>query len=494
MIGISSISRMLAFALTTTLLAGSARLQDKPPSTTPGSQPGQGTTPPAGSTTPPAGQQPTTPPPAQQPTTPPAAPATKPPAGQAATTPPPGQAATTPSEAKPGEKGGDKAPFKPEELEQILAPIALYPDDLLSQILMATTYPLEIVEADRWVKKNKSLKGDAAAKALEKEDWDPSVKSLVNLPDVLSLLSEKLDWTQKLGDAFIGQQKEVMDTIQKMRQKAKDAGKLETNENQKIEVKTEGTTEVIVIQSAQPNTVYVPVYNPTVVYGTWAYPSYPPYPYYPPAYGVGMGLAVGFAWGYAWGHCNWGGGDVDIDINRNTNINNNIDRDKYKNRQQGDRGQGGRDGQGGRGGQGGQSKFKHDPSHRQGVPYRDSKSASQFGGRSQGQAAQARESYRGRSQSPSAGTADRGAASGRGGSGAGSRPSAGTSNRASTGASTRGGSSTRSSSGLSGVSSGGRAATSSSSRGRSSLSSSGGGRSGGGGGRGGGGRGGGGRR
>ena len=483
MIGNSSISRMLALALTTTLLAGSARLQDKPaggqqpPTTPPASQPAQGT--------PPAGK------PA---TTPPASPQATPPAGQQAT-PPAGQPATPSTEAKPGEKGGDKAPFKAEELEQILAPIALYPDDLLSQILMATTYPLEIVEADRWVKKNKSLKGDAAAKALEKEDWDPAVKSLINLPDVLGMLSEKLDWTQKLGDAFIGQQKEVMDTVQKLRQKAKDAGKLETNQNQKIEVKTEGTTEVIVIQSAQPDTVYVPVYNPTVVYGTWAYPSYPPYPYYPPAYGVGMGIAVGFAWGYAWGHCNWGGGDVDIDVNRNTNINNNIDRDKYKNRQQGDRGQGGRDGQGGRGGQGGQSKFKHDPSHRQGVPYRDSKSASQFGGRSQGQAAQARDSYRGRSQSPSAGTADRGAASGRGGSSAGTRPSAGTSNRGGSGATTRGsGSSSRSSGGLSGVSSGGRAATSSSSRGRSSLGSSGGSRGGGGGGRGGGGRGGGGGR
>ncbi len=455
MIGISSISRMLAFALTTALLAGTARLQDKPaqqpPSTPPGSQPAQGTTPPA---------------------------------GQPPTTTPAGQPATTPPAAKPGDKGGDKPPFKPEELEQILAPIALYPDDLLSQILMATTYPLDIVEADRWVKKNKSLKGDAAAKALEKEDWDPAVKSLINLPDLLGMLSEKLDWTQKLGDAFIGQQKEVMDTIQKLRTKAKDAGQLSTNENQKVEVKQEGTTQVIVIESAQPNTVYVPVYNPTVVYGSWAYPAYPPYPYYPPAYGVGMGIAVGFAWGYAWGHCNWGGGDVDINVNRNTNINNNIDRDKYKNRQQG---------QGGRGGDSG--KFKHDPANRKGVPYRDSKTASQFGGRSQGQAAQARESYRGRSQSPSAGTSNRGGAS------AGTRPSAGTSNRGSSGASSRPsagtsnrGSSTRSSGGLSGVSSGGRAATSSSSRGRSSLGSSGGGSRSGGSRGGGGGRGGGGRR
>src|SRR4030043_259767 len=108
------------------------------------------------------------------------------------------------------------AKFKQEELDQMLAPIALYPDSLLTQVLMASTYPLEIVQADRWAKQNKDMKGDALAKALEAQSWDPSVKSLVNFPQVLAMMSEKLDWTKKLGDAFLAQQKDVMGTIQKL--------------------------------------------------------------------------------------------------------------------------------------------------------------------------------------------------------------------------------------------------------------------------------------
>ena len=177
--------------------------------------------------------------------------------------------------------------FKQEELNQMLAPIAIYPDSLLSQILMASTYPLEIVKADRWAKTNKDLKDEKAAKALEAEPWDPSVKSLVNFPDVLTMLSERLEWTQKLGDAFIGQQKEVMDTIQSLRAKAKAAGNLESTKEQKVEVKQEGSSQTIVIEQANPNVIYVPAANPTVVYGAWPYPAYPPYPYYPPGYAWG---------------------------------------------------------------------------------------------------------------------------------------------------------------------------------------------------------------
>jgi hypothetical protein len=377
--------------------------------------------------------------------------------------------ATTPAPtAAQAPATSDKPAFKQEELEQILAPIALYPDDLVSQILMASTYPIEIVQADRWAKANKALKGDAAAKALEKESWDPSVKSLVALPDLLAMLSEKLDWTQKLGDAFIGQQADVMRVIQQLRGKAKSEGKLDSNEHQKVEVSQEGTTQYITIESSNPNVIYVPVYDPVVVYGTWPYPAYPPYPYYPPAYGVGMGIAVGFAWGYAWGGCNWGHSDVDIDINRNTNINNNIDRGKYKQNT----------------GAGGRGNFKHDPSHRQGVPYRNQASAKQYGGRTTNQAAQARESYRGRTDAgganrASAGTMDR--AGGGAGSGGLDRASAGggsASNRAQS-------SGSRGSSALDGMNRGGQSARASSARGNSSR---------GGGGRGGGGRGGGGRR
>ena len=176
--------------------------------------------------------------------------------------------------APPGIFGqqADQPVFKPEELEQILAPVALYPDSLLAQILMASTYPLEVVQADRWAKQNTTLKGDALTAALEKQPWDPSVKSLVNFPQVLAMMSEKLDWTQKLGDAFLAQQKEVMASVQTLRKRAADAGTLKTTEEQKVIIEQ----ETIVIQSASPQVVYVPAYNPTVVYGTWAYPSYPP--------------------------------------------------------------------------------------------------------------------------------------------------------------------------------------------------------------------------
>src|SRR5215831_954327 len=199
--------------------------------------------------------------------------------------------------------------FKPEEIDALVAPIALYPDDLLSQIFMASTYPLEVVEASRWAKQHQNLKGDALAQALEKQDWDPSVRSLVNFPDVLSKMSEKLDWTQKLGDAFISQQKDVMDAVQRLRAKAEASGNLKTTEQQKVIVEE----KIIKIEPANPQVVYVPTYNPTVVYGAWPYPAYPPYPWYPPGYvfgsmfAFGAGVALGAAWGYAWGNCNWRG-------------------------------------------------------------------------------------------------------------------------------------------------------------------------------------------
>ena len=204
------------------------------------------------------------------------------------------------------------AALKPEELDQVLAPIALYPDSLVSQILMAATYPLEIVQADRWAKQNASLKGDALAKALEAQDWDPSVKSLVNFPQVLTMMSEKLDWTQKLGDAFLEDQKPVLDTIQSLRAKAQASGNLKTTKEQTVIVEE----KIIKIEPANPQVIYVPTYNPTVVYGAWPYPAYPPYAYYPPGYVAGSafwfaaGVGLGMAWGYAWGNCNWGGGDV----------------------------------------------------------------------------------------------------------------------------------------------------------------------------------------
>jgi len=248
--------------------------------------------------------------------------------------------------------------FKQEELDQLVAPIALYSDSLLGQVLIASTYPLEIVQADRWARANKSLKGDPLTAALEKQDWDPSVKSLVNFPQVLSMMSEKLDWTQRLGDAFLAQQKDVMETIQKLRFKANEAGNLKTTQEQKVVVQE----KVIVIESPSPEVIYVPSYNPVYVYGPWPYPAYPPYPVYPAGYvaataavSFAAGVAVGAAWGYAWSNCNWNHGDVNINVNQNNSINNNINRDKYSQKP----------------GQGGSGTWQHDPDHRKGVSYRD---------------------------------------------------------------------------------------------------------------------------
>jgi hypothetical protein len=176
--------------------------------------------------------------------------------------------------------------FKPEELVQLVAPIALYADALLAQILMASTYPLDIVSAARWVKANPNLKDQALENALQAQIWDPSVKSLVAFPQVLTMLNEKLDWTQKLGDAFLAQQKDVMDTVQRLRAKAQAQGNLITTSQQKVIVEQPAgsQTTVVKIEPASPQVVYIPTYNPTVVYGGWPYPAYPPYAYYPPGY------------------------------------------------------------------------------------------------------------------------------------------------------------------------------------------------------------------
>ncbi|MEI6153023.1 MAG: DUF3300 domain-containing protein [Deltaproteobacteria bacterium] len=285
---------------------------------------------------------------------------------------------------------GSQSPtvFKAEELEQILAPIALYPDSLLTQILMASTYPLEIVQADRWANQNKNTKGDALAKALEAQPWDPSVKSLVNFPQVLAMMSEKLEWTRKVGDAFLAQQKDVMGTVQKLRAKAQASGNLKTTKEQVVKVEK----EVIIIEPASPQVVYVPAYNPTVVYGAWAYPAYPPYPVYPPGYvattaafSFMAGAAVGAAWGYAWGNANWHGGDVNVNVNQNNSINNNINRDKYANQYQG-KGQG----------QGGQGQWQHDSSHRGGVAYKDQGTAQKYNKGASTNDARSRDAYRGK--------------------------------------------------------------------------------------------------
>jgi len=219
------------------------------------------------------------------------------------------------------------AKFRQEELDQMLAPVALYPDSLLAQILMAATYPLEVVQADRWVKANRNLKGDPLNDALDKKDWDPSVKALVPFPQVLSMMSEKLEWTQTLGDAFLDQQDEVMNTIQQLRTKAQAAGNLRDTDEQRVTV----GDGAIMIEPAQPEVIYVPAYDPTLVYGPWWYPAFPPFFFLPPPrvvvfgrIGFWTGVRVGRAWGHGWGHWDWRNHYVNVNVNRQININRNI--------------------------------------------------------------------------------------------------------------------------------------------------------------------------
>jgi hypothetical protein len=292
------------------------------------------------------------------------------------------QASPPAQSAAPPPSQSDQQLLRPEELDALVAPIALYPDALLAQILMASTYPLEVIEAERWVTANKSLKGDALKAAVDKQSWDDSVKSLVATPSVLDMMSDKLDWTQKLGDAVLAQQPDVMDAIQRLRQKAQANDKLTSNQQQTVSTEQQDGKQVIVITPAQPNTVYVPYYNPAVVYGQWPSPAYPPYYWPPPAY-IGAGiLATGLAFGagyalgrwagggYWGGGMNWGGNN--INVNRNVNINN-INR-------------------------GGGNNWAHNPAHRQGVRYNNANVAQKFGGNRSAVAggAQNRLDFRGR--------------------------------------------------------------------------------------------------
>jgi hypothetical protein len=282
-------------------------------------------------------------------------------------------AARTAAAAEPQDpaSAGASSSFTAEQLEQIVAPIALHPDSLLAQILMASTYPLEIVEAYRWQQKNAGLKDKALEEALKDQDWDPAVKSICGLPSVLKQMNDSLDWTQDLGDAFLGQKEELMKTVQAMRKKALEAGNLKSSEQQKVS--QEG--DIVVIESTKTEVVYVPTYYPTAVYGAWSYPYY----YYPPMYppypagGLMFGFAVGVAWGGCWSNCNWGGNDIDIDIN---NQNNFIDRTENTNRRQEvkDRAGTGKDRAGNKG------TFQHDPGHRKGANYKNPQTAQKFGG------------------------------------------------------------------------------------------------------------------
>jgi len=267
--------------------------------------------------------------------------------------------------------------LKPEALDALVAPIALYPDTLLSQILMASTYPLEVVQAERWVEANKKLKGDELKSAVDKQGWDDSVKSLVATPSVLEMMNSKLDWTQKLGDAVLAQQPDVMDAIQRLRTKAQANKKLESNQQQNVTVKQQDNKQVIVIEQKDPNTVYVPYYNPSVVYGGWPYPTYPPYYFPPPGYIAGGLLATGLAFGagYALGSWASGGNYWNSSVNWN---NNNININNPGNRP------------------GGGNNWQHRPEHRQGVRYGNADVRQKFGNNDLRAGAGNRMDFRGR--------------------------------------------------------------------------------------------------
>ena len=269
--------------------------------------------------------------------------------------------------------------FSQQDLDQLLAPIALYPDNLLAQIFMASTYPLEVVQAARFVKAYPNVTGKALEDAMAQVSWDPSVKSLTAVPQVLQQMNDKLDWLQKLGDAFLAQQKDVLATVQSLRAKAVAAGNLKSSEQQAVKTETQDGQTIYIIESTKEEVVYVPIYNPYVAYGTWWYPpSYPPYYMYPPAYvypphvAFTAGIIVGAA---IWGNCNWHGGGVYVNVNHynsynRTNINN--------------------------------GSWNHNVDHRGGVAYADQNVARQYNRGGDMQSAQARDNYRGRADSGNA--------------------------------------------------------------------------------------------
>ena len=310
--------------------------------------------------------------------------------------------------AQQGVAGSPKAeaskPIPGDQLESLVAPIALYPDPLLAQVLVASTYPLEIVQLQQWLVKHKDLKDKALAEAVQKEKWDPSIQGLAALPDLVKQLAENIKWTDELGNAFLAQQSDVMDAVQRMRAKAKDGGKLQSNEQMKVETKVVESKNVIVIEQARPEVVYVPSYDPVVVWGAAPVYAYPPvvYPagYYAAGVAIsfGVGMAMGAMFSGGWGYGAGWGGNNNININNNNNFNrNNI-------------------GNGNRGGAG-NGNWQHNPQHRGGAPYGDRSTANKFGGSARGDSAATRQASARQNQGQRAGGQQPGGGNRAGGAG-----------------------------------------------------------------------------
>ena len=289
-------------------------------------------------------------------------------------TSPPAQAQPAqpqPAQVQPATPEPSQPLLKPEQLDALVAPIALYPDPLLVNVLAASTYPLEVVQADRWLTAQKTLKGEQLKSEVDKQAWDDSVKALAGTSAILAMMSEKLEWTKNLGDAVLAQQPELMEAIQRLRLKAQANNKLQTTKQQKVSVKQEQSKQVVVIEPAVADEIYVPYYDPAVVYGEWPYADYPPYYFAAPPYigagvvaaGIAFGAAIAIGrWGNYWGGgCNWV--NHHFSINRTNNIGNN---------------------------------WQHNPAHRQGVKYANANVAQKFGNSNLKAGAAARTDFRGR--------------------------------------------------------------------------------------------------
>src|SRR4029453_15707075 len=269
----------------------------------------------------------------------------------------------------------DQAPQLPkDQLDSLVAPIALYPDSLLAQTLAASTYPLEVIQLQQWMQKNQNLQGQALADAVAKQPWDPSVQGLVPYPAVITRMADNIQWTTDLGNAFLAQQSDVMSAVQRMRARAQGPGNLKTSAQSVVKTETiPSGQQVIEIQQANPDVVYVHSYDPALGDGP-APVDYPYYPYTYPGYvpgtalmwgaGIALGAAAWGAWGGNWGNCDWNGGNVNI------NNNNNFNRNYNKNVNRGQARQG--------------NNWQHNPQHRGNAPYGDRNTANKFGGRGPG--------------------------------------------------------------------------------------------------------------
>jgi len=324
----------------------------------------------------------------------------------------------------------EQAPKLPnDQLDSLVAPIALYPDPLLAQTLAASTYPLEVIQLQQWMDRNKDLKGKALADAVAKQQWDPSIQAMVEFPDVVQRMAGNIQWTTDLGNAFLAQQSDVMDAVQRMRGKAQGKGTLKTSAQQTVQTQAaDGGKQVITIQQPNPDVVYVPSYDPAVVYGPPP-PAYPYYPYTYPGYvpgtalawgaGIALGAAAWGAWGGGgWGwNCGWGHGNVDVNVNNkyvnnyNKNVNKNFNQANFNK-------------------QGG--AWQHNPQHRGNAPYGNRQTANKYGATARGQGGRQAGAGAGARPGGGAGAGNRpGGGAGAanrpgGGAGAGNRPGGGT--------------------------------------------------------------------